>query len=64
MHVEITVNKFNIDDNCENEGTFKSYITEANSMMSLKVYYEGTDKEQASLKLEPFFDNDASINSA
>lgn len=46
------------DDNCENEGTFKSYITEANSMMSLKVYYEGTDKEQASLKLEPFFDND------
>ena len=45
------------DDNDENEGTYKSYISEANNLLKLKVYYDGTNQEQASVRLEPFYDD-------
>ena len=45
------------DDNDENEGTYKSYISEANNLLKLKVYYDGTDQEQAAVRLEPFYDD-------
>lgn len=42
------------DENDENEGTFKSYINQANALTDLNIYYNGTKTKQASVRLEPF----------
>lgn len=41
-------------DNCYNQRTFESCIGQANSLLDCKVYYDGTNVEQASVKLEVF----------
>ena len=50
------------DDNDENEGNFKSYINEANTLLDLGVYYNGGSLKQATVKLEPFCDTDWGYN--
>ena len=44
------------DDNDENEGTFKSYLSQANSLLDLNLYYNSNVK-QAQVKLEPFYES-------
>lgn len=46
------------DDNDEDEADFKSYINQANELINLGVYYFGSSTNQASLKLEPFEEDD------
>lgn len=51
-------NKLNkADDYCDQETAYKSYINEANEMLDLYVYYNGTDTKQAYVNLEPFYDD-------
>jgi hypothetical protein len=42
------------DDNDENEGSYKSYIGQANGLMSVFLYYKNSDVKQARVTLEPF----------
>ena len=44
------------NNNSRNESLFKSYITHANSLLNLKVYYDGGSKQRATVKLESFVD--------
>lgn len=45
------------EDYCDEETAYKSYINEANEMLDLYVYYNGTDTKQAYVNLEPFYDD-------
>lgn len=38
----------------DEEKTFKSYITQANSLLDLNLFYDGKAVKQANVKLEPF----------
>ncbi len=42
------------NDNEDNEKNFKSYITQANSLLDLNLFYDGKAVKQASVKFEPF----------
>jgi hypothetical protein len=42
------------DDNDENEGSYKSYIGQANGLMSVFLYYKNSNVKQAQVTLEPF----------
>ena len=42
------------NDNKDNEKNFKSYITQANSLLDLNLFYDGKAVKQASVKFEPF----------
>lgn len=44
------------DDNYSNEVKYKQYISNANSLMDVNVFYDGSSTKQASLRLEPFID--------
>lgn len=44
------------DDNDDNERTFKSYISQANSLADVNLFYDGKNVKQASVKLEAFAD--------
>ena len=44
------------DENDENEAQFKSYISLANSMLDLGVYYKGKPYKFANIKIEPAVD--------
>lgn len=44
------------EDHCNQETAYKSYINEANEMLDLYVYYNGTSTKQAYVNLEPFYD--------
>lgn len=46
------------EDYCDQETAYKSYINEANEMLDLYVYYNGTDTKQAYVSLEPFYEDD------
>ena len=41
----------------DQETAYKSYINEANDMLDLYVYYNGTNTKQAYVNLEPFYDD-------
>lgn len=42
------------DENDYAEGTFKSYINQANALTDINVYYDGKSTKHASIRLEPF----------
>ena len=42
------------DENDYTEGTFKSYINQANALADINVYYDGKSTKHASIRLEPF----------
>lgn len=44
------------DDNDTNESTYKSYINQANALMDVNLFYDGSNVKQATIKLEPFAD--------
>lgn len=44
------------DENDENEGNFKSYISQANSQMQLFLFYDNKTEKQAQVVLESFVD--------
>lgn len=46
------------DDNEEDEKNFKSYLNQANELLDFGVYYQGTSTKQASVKMEPFEEDD------
>ena len=41
-------------DNRKDESTFKSYISQANALADVNLFYDGKDMKQATIKLEPF----------
>lgn len=43
-------------DNDDDEKNFKSYITQANSLLDLNLFYDGKAVKQANVKIEPFVD--------
>lgn len=43
------------EDNYGIESQYKSYLNQANSLMNIGVYYNNSQTRQASLRLEPFF---------
>lgn len=45
-------------EHADDEKTYKSYINEANDMLDLNVYYDGTNTKQAYISLEPFYEED------
>ncbi len=52
------VNYINMaDDNYQNESTYKSYINQANSLMDINIFYNGSSIKQATCKLEAFEDS-------
>ena len=44
------------NDNDDDEKNFKSYITQANSLLDLNLFYDGNAVKQADVKIEPFVD--------
>ena len=42
------------DEHDDSEGTFKSYINQANALTDINVYYDGKSTKHASIRLEPF----------
>lgn len=44
------------DDNNNNESKYKQYINNANSLMDINVFYDGSSTKQADIRLEPFVD--------
>lgn len=42
------------DDNKYDEAQFKSYVNQANSIFSLRLFYDNTSAVQGTIKLEPF----------
>lgn len=45
------------DDSSDTESTFKSYINQANSLLDVNIFYDGTATKQASVRLEPFVED-------
>ncbi|MDY3848067.1 MAG: hypothetical protein SOZ58_07080 [Prevotella sp.] len=46
----------NAYDNDDDEKNFKSYITQANSLLDINLFYDGKAVKQANVKIEPFVD--------
>lgn len=46
------------DNSDDNEATFKSYISQANALMDLNLFYDNKATKQANVKLESFRDDD------
>lgn len=42
------------ENNRKDESTFKSYISQANALADVNLFYDGKDMKQATIKLEPF----------
>ena len=45
------------DEHDDDQSTFKSYINHANSLMYVNMYFDNTSTKQASLKLEPLYED-------
>lgn len=50
---------YNAEENSSNEKEFKSYINQANDLSKFYVSYNGSNTIQASIKLEPFNENES-----
>ena len=44
------------DSNDDSESLFKSYINQANALMDVNLFYDGSSVKQASISIEPFVD--------
>ncbi len=46
------------DENDDNETNYRSYINQANALMDVNMYFDNTSTKQATVKLEPFQEDD------